>query len=81
LIVIAHPAMARDPSATARSVVFMPVSTPGIGSAGHLFRLDGGVALPLHALYDDELPTAAQVIDELAARVRARASQPASMPG
>ena len=27
--------------------VFIPVATPGIGVAGHLFRTDGVVALPL----------------------------------
>lgn len=53
------------------AAVFIPVSTPGIGSAGHLFRGDGGVVLPLTALHDDGLPTVAQVVARLAEGVRA----------
>lgn len=52
--------------------VFIPVSTPGIGSAGHLFRADGGVVVPLTPLYVDSLPTVAQVASDLAARLSAR---------
>ena len=51
---------------SADAAVFIPVSTPGIGSAGHLFRGDGGVVLPLTALHDDGLPTVASVVDRLA---------------
>jgi len=60
-IVIGHPdiANARPPGAAPR--VFIPVSTPGIGSAGHLFRLDGGVVVPLVQVRDDGLPTVAAV--------------------
>jgi formylmethanofuran dehydrogenase subunit B len=45
--------------------VFIPVSTPGIGSAGHLFRTDGSVLMPLRALRDDGLPTVAEVLRRL----------------
>jgi formylmethanofuran dehydrogenase subunit B len=44
----------------------MPVSTPGIGSAGHLFRTDGGVVLPLVPVYEDSLPTVAHVAAQIA---------------
>jgi formylmethanofuran dehydrogenase subunit B len=45
--------------------VFIPVSTPGIGSAGHLFRTDGLVLLPLFAVRDDGLPSVADVIAQI----------------
>lgn len=54
LVLLAPPAMAvhaRDPG-----TVFIPVATPGIHAAGHLFRTDGVVLLPLHAVRDDGLP-------------------------
>jgi formylmethanofuran dehydrogenase subunit B len=61
-IVLGHPALAEPlaAAATGRSV-FIPVTTPGIGSAGHLFRTDGVVLMPLHAVIDDGLPTVADV--------------------
>lgn len=45
--------------------IFMPVSTPGIGSAGHLFRTDGVVLMPLEPARPDTLPTVADVIRRL----------------
>jgi formylmethanofuran dehydrogenase subunit B len=66
-IVLGHPAMAADPAE-----VFIPVSTPGLGSAGHLFRVDGLVVLPLRPAVPDRLPTVADVARRLAAAVRAR---------
>jgi formylmethanofuran dehydrogenase subunit B len=66
-IVLAHPSLA----AAARSArVFVPVSTPGIGSRGHLFRVDGVVMVPLQAVLDDGLPTVADVASRIAAGVR-----------
>ena len=60
-VVLGHPELARVPAA-----VFIPVSTPGIGSPGHLFRADGSVMLPLFAMHDDGLPTLAGVLDRIA---------------
>ena len=60
---LAHPSFA--PAAQGRATVFIPVSTPGIGSAGHLFRTDGSVLMPLRALRDDGLPTVADVLRRL----------------
>ena len=54
--------------------VFIPVATPGIGTAGHLFRSDGGVTLPLVAVRDDGLPSVAGVARQLTERVKARKS-------
>jgi len=68
LIVLGHPGLA--PSAAREGDVFMPVSTPGIGSAGHLFRADGGTVLPLSALYRDTLPALPEVLAQLTQRVR-----------
>jgi formylmethanofuran dehydrogenase subunit B len=59
-VVLGHSGLAKVPAA-----VFIPVSTPGIGSPGHLFRADGSVMLPLHAVYDDTLPTLASVLDRI----------------
>lgn len=46
--------------------VFIPVATPGLNSAGHLFRTDGGVVVPLVAVRDDGLPNVATVIAQIA---------------
>ena len=68
LIVLGHPALAA--SAARPGAIFIPVSTPGIGSAGHLFRTDGGTVLPLTPLYADTLPTLADVLDRVTSMVR-----------
>ena len=67
-IVLGHPAM-RLPRGDR---VFIPVSTPGIGSGGHLFRTDGSVMLPLRPLYDDGLPSVAEVVRRLTDAVKAQ---------
>lgn len=68
-IILGHPAAAPAPAPAPRGagadVVFIPVSTPGIGSAGHLFRTDGGVVLPLFPIYRDGLPGVAEVLGRL----------------
>lgn len=48
-----------------RHTVFIPVATPGVHADGHLFRVDGVVLMPLHALQDDGLPGVAAVVDTL----------------
>jgi formylmethanofuran dehydrogenase subunit B len=62
-IVLGHPSFAAAVQGSA--TVFIPVATPGIGSAGHLFRTDGSVLMPLRALRDDGLPTVAEVLRRL----------------
>ena len=66
-IVLGHPRMRLSQEAE----VFIPVSTPGIGSGGHLFRTDGSVLLPLRPLYDDGLPGVGEVVNRLTQAVRA----------
>jgi len=66
-VVLGHPALAA--SMADRPGVFIPVSTPGIGSAGHLFRVDGGIVLPLRPVLDDGLPTVAGTAAQLLARL------------
>ncbi|RSZ41632.1 formylmethanofuran dehydrogenase [Variovorax beijingensis] len=68
-IVLGHPGMPvpRD----AHGLVFIPVSTPGIGSVGHLFRTDGSVLLPLRPVYEDGLPSVAEVVRRLTQAVQA----------
>ncbi len=50
----------------AGSGVFIPVSTPGIGTPGHLFRSDTVVLLPLEPARPDALPTVAEVAGRIA---------------
>jgi formylmethanofuran dehydrogenase subunit B len=69
LIVLGHPKLAT--SCQREGSVFIPVSTPGIGSSGHLFRTDGVVLLPLFAVQDDGLPSAADVIAQIAQELTA----------
>ena len=74
-IVLGHPVMAADALvALAEGVVFIPVATPGIGAAGHLFRTDGSVLMPLRAIragiagiagIDHALPSVADVIGRI----------------
>lgn len=46
--------------------VFIGVGIPGVDHAGHLFRSDRVIALPLAALRQDQQPTAAYVLDRIA---------------
>lgn len=68
LVVLGHPAMAAQ---LPHAAVFIPVATPGVGAAGHLFRTDGTVVLPLRAARDDGLPTVAGVLERMTAKVAA----------
>ncbi|WP_119157328.1 formylmethanofuran dehydrogenase [Caldimonas tepidiphila] len=67
-IVLGHPAL---PLPHEDGSVFIPVATPGIGAAGHLFRTDGAVVLPLTPLWQDALPTVAEVLTLLNQRLDA----------
>ncbi|AGU50221.1 formylmethanofuran dehydrogenase, subunit B [Variovorax paradoxus B4] len=68
-IVLGHPGMQLPQDA--HGLVFIPVSTPGIGSAGHLFRTDGSVLLPLRPVYEDGLPSVGEVVRRLTQAVQA----------
>ncbi len=63
-VVLGHPALAAQ--ASRPGCIFIPVSTPGLGSAGHLSRFDSVVVLPLRPLRADGLPTVAEVARRLA---------------
>lgn len=66
-VVLGPPAMAaalRDADAL-QGCVFIPVATPGLNAAGHLFRTDGPVVLPVFARRDDGLPGVAAVLTKL----------------
>ena len=70
-IVLGPPAMAAtlrdspDGAQGLRDCVFIPVATPGLNAAGHLFRTDGPIVLPVFAVRDDGLPGAAAVLTRL----------------
>jgi formylmethanofuran dehydrogenase subunit B len=49
--------------------VFIPVGTPGIDHAGHMYRCDNVVAMPLYKLRDSGLPTAAMVLAAIEAKL------------
>jgi formylmethanofuran dehydrogenase subunit B len=72
-IVLGPPAMARRlaDGDVARDSVFIPVATPGLNAAGHLFRSDGIVVVPLVAARDDGLPGVADVLGRLSQRLGA----------
>jgi formylmethanofuran dehydrogenase subunit B len=70
MIVLGHPSLAAR--CRRAGSVFIAVSTPGIGSAGHLFRTDGTVLMPLHPARPDALPTVAAVAQRLLAGLPAR---------
>jgi formylmethanofuran dehydrogenase subunit B len=65
LVVLGHPAQAA--SCQRAGAVFIPVSSPGIGCDGHVFRTDGTVLMPLRAVHRDSLPTVADVVRRLGA--------------
>ncbi len=73
MIVLGHPALAAAALAKrgALPTVFIPVVTPGIGSAGHLFRTDGTVLMPLSAVRADTLPSVADVLTRIASVLNA----------
>ncbi len=70
MVVLGHPATAE--AVRRPGCVFIPVATPGIGSAGHVFRTDGTVLMPLHAARPDALATVASVAQRLLAGLPAR---------
>jgi formylmethanofuran dehydrogenase subunit B len=45
--------------------VFIPVGAPGIDHAGHMYRCDNVVSLPLRKLRDSGLPSAASVLSAI----------------
>lgn len=72
MIVLGHPALAER--CRRAGSIFIAVSTPGIGSAGHVFRTDGTVLMPLHAARPDGLPTVAAVARRLLAALPQRSA-------
>lgn len=42
--------------------VYIPIATPGVDHAGHLFRGDNVVSLPLHKLRESALPSVAETV-------------------
>ncbi len=72
MIVLGHPALAER--CRRAGSVFIAVGTPGIGSAGHVFRTDGTVLMPLHAARPDALPTVAAVAQRLLAALPQRSA-------
>jgi formylmethanofuran dehydrogenase subunit B len=79
-IVIGPAAMGdRLPAGSGSPDVFIPVATPGLGHGGHLFRADGVVLMPLHPAFDQGLPTAAEVLTGLLARLAGAPVRPVEL--
>lgn len=55
-----------DMTFTREPDVFIAAGIPGVDHAGHLFRTDRVVALPLRALRQNQVPSAADVLDRIA---------------
>jgi formylmethanofuran dehydrogenase subunit B len=66
-IVLGPPAMADALRAAdgLRRCVYLPVATPGLNAAGHLFRTDGGIVVPLRSVRDDGLPAVGGLLAQL----------------
>jgi formylmethanofuran dehydrogenase subunit B len=45
--------------------VYLPIATPGVHRAGHLFRTDKVVALPLRALQSSPLPSVVEITEAI----------------
>jgi formylmethanofuran dehydrogenase subunit B len=67
-IVLGHPRTQLD--ARNAPTVFIPVATPGLDHASHLFRVDTSVVAPLSAARDNTLPSVASIVNELIQRGR-----------
>ncbi|MDO8962148.1 MAG: formylmethanofuran dehydrogenase [Methylophilus sp.] len=65
VIAIGHP----DTVFASPPAVFIPVATPGLDSAGTLFRVDSSVVLPLKPVYESALPTLAEVLAQMEAQL------------
>jgi formylmethanofuran dehydrogenase subunit B len=64
-IVLGRAGMAPPPSCA----VFIPIGTPGIDHAGHLYRGDTVVAVHMHKLLERGLPSAREVVERIGARL------------
>lgn len=64
-IVVGHPSI----SLVRAPAVYIPVGIPGVDHAGHFYRGDGVVALPLRRLRAGQLPSAAEVLYKLSERL------------
>ncbi len=49
--------------------VYFPVSTPGVDTGGTMFRLDSVVGLPLRQVRSTSLPSAAEILNRITARI------------
>lgn len=63
-IVIGAPSLAEGLSS---DHIFIPVATPGVSASGHMVRTDGVITLYAPAVQRSDLPTAAAIIDSIAA--------------
>ena len=51
------------------SAVHIPVATPGIDQAGHLYRTDNVVAVRMRKLVERGLPAAHEILSQIVARL------------
>lgn len=65
VIALGHP----DTKFTTLPDVFVPLATPGLDAVGTLFRVDSSVVLPLKKMRESGLPTLAEVLLQLEAKL------------
>jgi formylmethanofuran dehydrogenase subunit B len=64
--------LGRPGTASERATVFIPLATPGLHHAGHLFRTDNVVAIRLRQITDSPWPSAAIALHRILEALRAR---------
>ncbi|MDE1950228.1 MAG: formylmethanofuran dehydrogenase, partial [Burkholderiales bacterium] len=69
-VVLGHPDQAS--ACRRKGSIFIPVATPGVGAAGHVFRTDGTVLMPLFAVRPDGLPGVDEVARALLGALESR---------
>ena len=78
--IVLAPALALGALGDESNTIVLPVAVPGVDTAGHLFRTDGVVLMPLHALRDTAVPTVAEVAHGLLMRLSLGAAGPGVHP-
>lgn len=69
LVLIGHPSFAAAAQGRSAPSVFIPVATPGIDHAGHQFRTEFSVLMPLAAARAQTLPSVAEVVGRITSKV------------
>jgi formylmethanofuran dehydrogenase subunit B len=72
-IVLGHPGMKLDKPPS----VYIPVGVPGVDHRGHWYRSDSVCPLPLGKMRESHLPSVANLMEQIDARLKSTTDQPA----